>query len=130
MAEIKRRTQGINGSQRIEYVYSYDVTLTGATVTITGAVPANSVFLGVTGKVLTAITGATSFDVGDGTTADLYGDDLALTVGTQINDSTMKSGSTIPKFLKTAGSVVLTANDRDFTAGKVRISTHYYKFRC
>lgn len=128
MSEIKRRNQGIEGSQRVEYVYSAVVTLDGATTTVTGAVPANSVFLGLTGKVLEEVTGAASIDIGDGSTADLYGDNIALVVGTKFGDSTIKSGATIPKFMKTAGDVVFTANSSNFTGGKVRVSTHYYKF--
>lgn len=93
--------------------------LTGPTVTSTNRIPANSIVLGVTAGVTTEITGATSFDIGDGVTADLFGDDVGVALNTTSNKVIA------PTVYAAATNVVLTANGSDFTAGAVRITVHY-----
>jgi hypothetical protein len=94
-------------------------TTSGATVTVAALIPANSIVIGVTTRVTTAITGATSFDIGDGTTANLFGDDVAVTLGTTSNNTIA------PTRYETATNVVLTANGGNFTAGAVRLTVHF-----
>jgi hypothetical protein len=93
--------------------------LTGATRTATALIPANALVIGVTARVTTAITGATSFDVGDGTTANLFGDDVAVALDTTSNNTIA------PTRYATATNVVLTANGANFTAGAVRLTVHF-----
>lgn len=93
--------------------------LTGATRTATALIPANSIVIGVTARVTTAITGATSFDIGDGTTANLFGDDVAAALDTTSNNTIA------PTRYATATNVVLTANGGNFTAGAVRLTVHF-----
>ena len=93
--------------------------LSGATVTATNLIPANCILLGVTARVTTAITGATTFDIGDGTTANRFGDDIAIAAGTTAQNCIA------PALIAAATNVVLTANGSNFTAGAVRVTAHY-----
>jgi hypothetical protein len=97
--------------------------LSGPTATWAGAFPAGCRRIGVSGRVTTLITGATSFDVGDGSDADRYANDKALAAGTTFTpaDATADPGG----WAAAAGDVVLTANGSDFTAGAVRLVALY-----
>lgn len=97
--------------------------LTGASVTATNLIPAGAVLVGVSARVTTAITGATSFDVGDGSDVDRWGAGIAVALGTT-SDNTDWTAGTIECF-PTAQDVVLTANGSNFTAGAVRLTVHY-----
>ena len=94
-------------------------TPSGATVTSTNLIPANSIVLGVTVRVTTAVTGATTFDVGDGTTANRFADDVAVASGTT------SQLAIAPALFAAATNVVLTANGSNFTGGAVRVTVHY-----
>jgi hypothetical protein len=98
--------------------------MSGATVTATNLIPAGSLVLAVTLRVTTTITGATTFTIGDGTTANRWGTGIALAAGTT---TTLADAVTAtPAIYPTATSVVLTATGSNFTAGAVRISVFYY----
>ncbi len=99
----------------------------GATYTFTNLIPAGTLVWGVTCRVTTLITGATSFEVGDGTDADRWGHLIAVAANTttSIADFTIAS----PVYYAAATSVVLTANVSDFTAGVVKAIVHYMKLR-
>jgi hypothetical protein len=94
---------------------------TGATRTATALIPANCIVIGVSCRVTTAITGATSFDIGDGTTANLFADDVAVALGTTSNLVIT------PRVYSAATNVVCTANGSNFTAGAVRLTVHYMR---
>jgi hypothetical protein len=94
---------------------------TGATRTATALIPANCIVIGVSCRVTTAITGATSFDIGDGTTANLFADDVAVALGTTSNLVIT------PRVYSAATNVVCTANGGNFTAGAVRLTVHYMR---
>ncbi len=93
--------------------------LSGATVTATSLIPANCILLGVTARVTTAVTGATTFDIGDGTTANRFGDDIAIALNTTANNCIA------PALISAATNVVLTANGSNFTGGAVRLTAHF-----
>jgi hypothetical protein len=97
--------------------------LSGATVTATDLIPAGSIVLGVNVKVITLITGATSFTIGDGTDADRWGTGIAVAAGT--TTTTADITVTSAPIYAAATSVVLTAAGSNFTAGAVEISVHY-----
>lgn len=99
--------------------------MSGATVTATSLIPAGSIVYGVVCRVTTAITGATTFQVGDGTTANLWGNTIAISLGTTSSPANFLSTFT-PKLYTAANNVVLTANGSNFTAGAVRILVYYY----
>ena len=97
--------------------------LSGASVTATNLIPAGCFLLGVTVRVTTAITGATSFSIGDGSDADRWGATIAVAAGT----TTTIANFTANGFgqFTAANNVVLTANGGDFATGAVRVTAHY-----
>ena len=97
--------------------------LSGASVATTNLVPAGGRILGVTIRVTTTITGATSIDIGDGADVDRYGAGIALTAGTTTDhgDATADPMS----WSAAAQDVTLTANGSSFTAGAVRVVAIY-----
>jgi hypothetical protein len=97
--------------------------LSGATVTATNLIPAGSLVYGVTARNNTLVTGASSYNIGDGTDADAWGDNIPLSAN-YVTNSTMFNTTSLP-FYKAQTSVVLTANGGAFTAGTVRLVAHY-----
>lgn len=95
--------------------------LSGATVdTTTASFPANSLALGVSIRITTAVTGATSFNVGTAANATLFGTVSTLTLGT--------TGVFIPTAYSpftSSTAVRLTAVGSNFTGGAVRVAIHY-----
>lgn len=114
-----------NSGQRTSITHAISTVsgMSGATVTATNLIPAGSVVLGVTIRVTTAITGATSFEIGDGTDADRWGTAIAVASGT----TTTNANTTITSvpIYAAATSVVLTANGGNFASGAVKITVHY-----
>ena len=98
--------------------------LSGATATASSLIPAGSMVIGVSTRVTTAITGATSFDIGDGSDVDRWGASIAIGLGTT-SDPTDFADNTIQWQTSAAGDVVLTANGGSFSAGDVRIVVTY-----
>jgi len=104
--------------------YSATVLLIGGTTrAVAGAHPANSVITQVTGRVTTAITGATKWSLGTPTDPDAWGLDLSPAAGTVIgaNDGTVLS----PVNLYAPTDLVFTG-DAAFTGGVVEVTIHYY----
>jgi len=120
---IKRRDSGIDGGHVVRKVISASYTFPGsmASYTFTGIVPAGTTLVGISGIVETAITGATSSNIGDGSTADLYGATVAIAKGTTFGSANYKSGSSMPVFKKAAGDIKFTAVGSNYTAGKVKV---------
>ena len=106
-------------------------TFTGATFTVSAAIPAGSFVLGVTIRVLVDVTGSglTSVDVGDGTAADEFLDNaVPLTVGSTWNLAVGKARNS-PKIYRAATDIVFTpVGAASFTGGKVLILIHYLQF--
>lgn len=98
--------------------------LSGATVTWSNAFPAGCRQIGVAGRVTTAVTGATSTNVGDhgASDPDRYAAAVANTLGTTFADAaTADPGG----WNSTARDVVLTAVGSNFTGGKFRLYAFY-----
>ncbi len=100
--------------------------MVGATVTATNLIPAGATVIGVTVRVTTLITGATSFDIGDGSDIDAWGATVAVALNTTTDGTDFTW--TGPQAYASANSIVLTANGSSFTAGAVRITVHYIDF--
>ena len=118
-------TTGDNGSAVVLQTASTELTgMTGATVTATNLIPAASFIVGVTVRVTTTITGATTFTIGDGSDPDRWGAVIALSSGT----TTTIADFTAAGFgqFATANDVVLTATGANFTAGAVRIIVNFF----
>jgi hypothetical protein len=98
--------------------------LSGASVaTTTGLIPDGAVLVGLTTRVSTAITGATGYDIGDGSDADRWGANVAIALNTS-SDNTNWTAGTIECFTA-AQEVTLTAVGSNFTGGAVVIVAHY-----
>jgi hypothetical protein len=97
--------------------------LTGASATATNLIPANSWVFGVTVEVTTAITGATGFHVGDATNPTLWGENIAVSLGTTTNIANFLVKT--PAYYGAATNVVLTRVGSNFTAGAVAITVYY-----
>ncbi|MCI0467849.1 MAG: hypothetical protein L0Y57_12730 [Beijerinckiaceae bacterium] len=97
------------------------LTLSGATVDSTITFPNQCLILGVSLRVVAAITGATSFDIGRaGGTANEFGNDVGISAGTT-NSGIL--GNPNGNYASTA--VRLTANGGNFTGGQVRVQLTY-----
>jgi len=101
------------------------ITCDGATSALAGVIPAGAVCLGVNAAVRTAITGATSFQIGDGSDADRWGDAIDIAAGTRTTSADYVAGN--PVFSASAVGVTLTATGSDFTAGVVDLEAFYYE---
>lgn len=98
--------------------------LSGATYVSTIAIPAYALLVGVTTRVNTAITGATSYSVGDGTTANLWGNNIGIALNSQSQTSDFTAVGAVGA-AATSRTVTLTANGSNFTGGVVEICLHY-----
>lgn len=94
--------------------------LSGASVNASLQIPANCIVFAVGARVVTAITGATSWQLGYGTGVNLYafGNTLGLAAGGT------NYGLVGPTAFYSATTLVLTAAGGNFTAGAVRLSIH------
>ncbi len=101
------------------------VALSGASVDSVGLIPAGSLVLGMTARVTTVITGATTWDLGvvSPLDVDAFGAALALAADTLVDLTDITQAS--PLFYAAAADVRLTANGSSFTGGDVRITVHY-----
>lgn len=99
----------------------------GATATATNLIPAGSVVYGVDTRVTTILAGValTTFQIGDGTTTNLFAATAAIAADST-TDLTTHLATFKPTLYKTATSVVLTANAGVFSSGVIRITVHYY----
>lgn len=88
-----------------------------------GAVPAGAIVTGLTARVTSAVTGATTFDIGDGSDVDRWGAAIAPTITTTTNSSDWTD--TAIKADTAAKDIVLTPNGGAFTGGNVRLTVHY-----
>lgn len=99
----------------------FDVTLTaGASVTTPVLFPARAIAYGITGRVISAITGAaTTWDIG--VTGDLqrYGSGL----GTALNS--WVSGPGAPQVYWSPTALEITAQGGNFAGGTIRLIAHY-----
>lgn len=93
----------------------------GATSVVTGMIPDGAVVYGITGRVLTAIGGASAFEVGVSGATDRYGSGIGTGAGAWLRGIT---GSPLSYYAAT--DLVLTATGGDFDGtGSVRLAVHY-----
>lgn len=110
---------GNGGGMRLRVIEEHLTGMTGASVTTTAAFPNQSIILGVSLRVTTTITGASSFDCGDGATASRFGGSIGLSSGTTNQGTIGPSGN------YGSATITLTANGSNFTAGAVRVCLIY-----
>ena len=95
------------------------------TQTITAAIPAAAVVLGVSCRVDTVIAGAgaASFALGDGTDADLYGTGLAFAEGTTVDATDYTASPLTQAWSASAAVLTMTANAGQFDSGSITCCT-------
>jgi hypothetical protein len=98
--------------------------LSGASYTTTIVIPAYAHLIGVTTRVTTEVTGATTYDVGDGSDVDLWGAAIGVAVGSESRTADFTDIAAVGP-AATARTVTLTANGSNFTAGVIEICLHY-----
>jgi hypothetical protein len=98
--------------------------LSGASYTTTIAIPAYAHLIGVTTRVTTEVTGATDYDVGDGSDVDLWGAAVGVTLGSESRTADFTNIAAVGP-AATSRTVTLTANGSNFTAGVIEICLHY-----
>ena len=96
--------------------------LSGATVTCSMQIPANCIFLGISARVTTAITGCTTFSI----SATVNGNSYSST-GLNPAAGSTSFGVNNPLANYSAANITLTAvgGATSFSAGAVRLSIHY-----
>lgn len=120
---------GVNGSSL--QLLTATATINGAaaaTISATNLIPAGSLLMGVTCRVTSTFsnTSLTSQNIGDGTTANLFGATVALTSGTTTTYANTLSTFS-PKIYAAATSVVSTGVGANFAAnGTLEIVIYYY----
>jgi hypothetical protein len=107
---------GENNSMIITSVEEELVTMTGASVDTTITIPAGAMLLGVSARVVTAVTGDTEIDIGDSTTQNRFID------GMNISADTVAAGLVTPEVQSAALAIRLTAPNTTFTGGQVRVA--------
>jgi hypothetical protein len=99
--------------------------LSGASVTATSLIPAGAVVVGVTAKVLTAVTGATSWQLGTAADPDRFAAAGGIALGSTTQNSDWTAGGI--ECFPAATNLILTANGSNFTAGSIQISVQYLR---
>jgi Major tropism determinant N-terminal domain len=97
-------------------VIEQTVNLSGASVTASVPIPADCIVLAVGALVTTAITGATSYEVGVSGNLSQFGSALAIAAGSS------NFGLIGPTAFYNNTSLIITAAGGSFTAGQVRLS--------
>ncbi|MEM9972239.1 MAG: hypothetical protein AAF762_14250, partial [Pseudomonadota bacterium] len=111
-----------NGAGFVHRTVEFDHSVSaGATSTISGAIPGNSIVYGVTGRVLADIGGASSMEIGVGGSSDRYGSGIGLVAGSWARGLT---GTPLAYYSDT--DVILTSSGGAFDgAGSFRIAVHF-----
>ena len=114
-------TAGPRGAATAQRVVEIDHTVVaGATSTTSAVIPDKAVVIGVTARVDSAITGATTWQLGVSGSPDRYGSGLGTAQGSFAQGV---SGSPTAYFGATA--LVLTAQGGNFSGGQVRLGVHF-----
>lgn len=93
----------------------------GATSSISGFIPENTIVYGVTGRVLSAVGGAASLEVGVAGSSDRYGSGIGLSAGAWMRGIT---GSPLTYY--SATDLLLTAVGGSFDgSGTIRLAVHF-----
>ena len=101
-----------------------DITVSGASTNSTIQIPDRGLVLAVNVRVTTAITGATSFDVGISGDTGRYGTGIGIA-----QDSTSIGMSQHPTSYYADTPLILTANGGSFSGGVVRLTVQYLAVR-
>lgn len=115
-----RSTGGASGAVSLTRIAEVDQVLSGASTTTAPVIPDKAIVLGVTGRVIGGIAGASGWSMGVPGSADRYGTGF----GTEIN--AFAHGVTgQPQAYFGATPIEITAEGGDFTGGEVRLAVHF-----
>ena len=95
------------------------VTLSGGSTNASVQIPANCIVLAVGARVVTAITGATSYEVGVSGNLSQFGSGLSISAGST------NYGLIGPTAFYSATTLTITATGGSFSGGQVRLSIAY-----
>ena len=95
------------------------VTLSGGSTNANVQIPANCIVLAVGARVVTAITGATSYEVGVSGNLSQFGSGLSISAGST------NYGLIGPTAFYSATTLTITATGGSFSGGQVRLSIAY-----
>lgn len=93
----------------------------GASNTSSLAIPDRAIVLGITGRVLAAVTGASAWHLGVAADTQRYGNNIGAAPG-----STVIGVSGTPTAYYGATPLVMTAVGSNFTSGTLRLAIHYW----
>ena len=111
---------GAHGAATAFHILEADHTLSaGASNDTSFVLPDRAIVFGVTGRVLTGITGATSWSLGVAADASRYGSGIGASSGSTV------VGPSGPVTYWTDTPLRLTAAGGDFTGGTLRLAIHY-----
>jgi hypothetical protein len=102
-----------------------DITLTGASVSFVSFIPAGATVIGVSGIVLTDITGATGYQVGVAAEAARYCDSNVITHGSTFTPANQSATELAPRFYLAFTHIYVTAKTSNFTGGSMRVALTY-----
>ena len=123
---FKLREGGMSAAETLIRHKTSAITCNGATETWAGALSAGTIILGVTARVTTLITGATSLDVGiSGGDADFFIDGMAVALDTTADIADSNAAFTAPLINQSTKDILVTAVGGNFTAGVLRLVVHY-----
>lgn len=125
---IQSGTGSTNTWLRLRVNSVTDDTDSGAsTQVLTGVIPAGVTCLAVTCRVNTIIAGAslTTWSLGDGTDADLYGTTLALAAGTTVDHTDYTASPLTQAWSASAGNLTMTAAAGQFDSGNITCNCFY-----
>jgi hypothetical protein len=107
------------GAATLARVVEIDHALAGAVSTTPAVIPDKAVVLGVTGRVLAAITGASAWALGVAGSPDRYGAGYGTGAGSYAHGVTGQ-----PQAYYGATALAITASGGAFTGGTVRLAVH------
>ena len=110
-----KSTSGATTAMQVE---EEELTLSGAYVESSIAIPNRAIVLGVSTRTTEAVTGASSYDCGIAGEPSKFGGSLGVAAGSA------NSGVIGPTAFYSDTPIRLTANGGNFTGGKVRIAIH------
>ncbi len=113
----------VGGLLSVLYATATVTTSSGSSQTASNLIPAGVFVIGVSTTVETLVTGPAGYDVGDGTTVDLWGNSILVADGTT-SDITDFTADGFGQYTA-ANDVVITTDGVDFTAGQIRITVQY-----
>jgi len=122
------RVNRIADGATLQILYTTTTVLlpSGQTGVAANMIQGGSIVLGVTARVITAITGPAGFDIGDGTDVDRWGNSIATALGTTVRGT--DATNSLIQLYPVTGDITLTSDGVDFTGGEVRITVAYLTY--